>query len=36
MLQIQKQKELVDVGNAANEYTEAMNQKLCMTLTMVL
>ena len=26
MLQIQKQKELVDVVNATNEYTEAMNQ----------
>lgn len=28
MLQIQKQKELVDVVNAANEYTEAMNQAM--------
>jgi len=28
MLQIQKQKELVDVVNATNEYTEAMNQAM--------
>jgi hypothetical protein len=28
MLQIQKQKELVDVVNAANEYTETMNQAM--------